>query len=198
MLEELELTSDTKETVRRDLAGIVVAARDSFDSVRRGPRTDTRINVAPRPGRNDPCHCGSGKKYKRCCLAHVSAPDRDGTAAEHQAAAEAGLRLSAAGSGWAVGSPRQQSWYLPGAMTDAEPELVNSSLEREPTINGITVKICICRSEVETSWILEVEDHLGGSMVWDDRFVTDKEALDAAMAAIEDDGIESFAHATAS
>ena len=23
---------------------------------------------APRPGRNDPCPCGSGKKYKRCCL----------------------------------------------------------------------------------------------------------------------------------
>ena len=22
----------------------------------------------PRPGRNDPCPCGSGKKYKRCCL----------------------------------------------------------------------------------------------------------------------------------
>jgi hypothetical protein len=22
-----------------------------------------------KPGRNDPCHCGSGKKYKRCCLA---------------------------------------------------------------------------------------------------------------------------------
>jgi hypothetical protein len=21
-----------------------------------------------RPGRNDPCPCGSGKKYKRCCL----------------------------------------------------------------------------------------------------------------------------------
>ncbi len=20
------------------------------------------------PGRNDPCNCGSGKKYKRCCL----------------------------------------------------------------------------------------------------------------------------------
>jgi SEC-C motif len=20
------------------------------------------------PGRNDPCHCGSGRKYKRCCL----------------------------------------------------------------------------------------------------------------------------------
>jgi hypothetical protein len=21
------------------------------------------------PGRNDPCHCGSGKKYKKCCEA---------------------------------------------------------------------------------------------------------------------------------
>lgn len=23
-------------------------------------------------GRNDPCHCGSGKKYKRCCMDNVS------------------------------------------------------------------------------------------------------------------------------
>jgi len=21
----------------------------------------------PKVGRNDPCHCGSGKKYKKCC-----------------------------------------------------------------------------------------------------------------------------------
>jgi len=21
-----------------------------------------------KPGRNDPCPCGSGKKYKKCCL----------------------------------------------------------------------------------------------------------------------------------
>ena len=25
-------------------------------------------NIA-RPGRNEPCHCGSGRKYKHCCLA---------------------------------------------------------------------------------------------------------------------------------
>ncbi|MEZ5071228.1 MAG: SEC-C metal-binding domain-containing protein [Bacteroidales bacterium] len=24
----------------------------------------------PKPGRNDPCPCGSGKKYKKCCLEH--------------------------------------------------------------------------------------------------------------------------------
>jgi hypothetical protein len=27
------------------------------------------VRRAPRPGRNDPCHCGSGKKYKKCHLA---------------------------------------------------------------------------------------------------------------------------------
>lgn len=27
-------------------------------------------------GRNDPCPCGSGKKYKRCCLAQSEAADR--------------------------------------------------------------------------------------------------------------------------
>ena len=30
-----------------------------------GPRPATR-RVAPQPGRNDPCPCGSGKKYKKC------------------------------------------------------------------------------------------------------------------------------------
>jgi SEC-C motif-containing protein len=24
--------------------------------------------AAPKPGRNDPCPCGSGKKYKHCCM----------------------------------------------------------------------------------------------------------------------------------
>ncbi len=29
----------------------------------------TPAHAAPKPGRNEPCLCGSGKKYKRCCLA---------------------------------------------------------------------------------------------------------------------------------
>ena len=28
-------------------------------------------------GRNDPCHCGSGKKYKKCCAAKDEALRRD-------------------------------------------------------------------------------------------------------------------------
>ncbi|MFM2036108.1 MAG: hypothetical protein RL459_1373 [Pseudomonadota bacterium] len=31
-----------------------------------GPRVETVVK-APEPGRNDPCTCGSGKKYKKCC-----------------------------------------------------------------------------------------------------------------------------------
>ena len=27
-------------------------------------------------GRNDPCHCGSGKKYKKCCLNQKSAKNQ--------------------------------------------------------------------------------------------------------------------------
>jgi len=26
------------------------------------------VRTAPKTGRNDPCPCGSGKKYKKCCL----------------------------------------------------------------------------------------------------------------------------------
>ena len=26
------------------------------------------------PGRNDPCPCGSGKKYKKCCLGKTTSP----------------------------------------------------------------------------------------------------------------------------
>lgn len=32
---------------------------------------------APKPGRNDPCHCGSGNKYKKCCLSKDEAAERD-------------------------------------------------------------------------------------------------------------------------
>ena len=32
------------------------------------------------PGRNDPCHCGSGRKYKQCCLAKDDAASREARA----------------------------------------------------------------------------------------------------------------------
>jgi len=41
-----------------------------------------------KPGRNDRCPCGSGKKYKACCLARDEAAERDRLAVE-QAGREA-------------------------------------------------------------------------------------------------------------
>ncbi len=38
-----------------------------------------------RPGRNEPCHCGSGKKYKHCCL--VKDEEADRASREHEASA---------------------------------------------------------------------------------------------------------------
>ncbi len=35
-----------------------------------------KTNLA-KVGRNDPCPCGSGSKYKKCCLGKAIAPDRD-------------------------------------------------------------------------------------------------------------------------
>jgi hypothetical protein len=75
---------------------------------------------------------------------------------------------------------------------DEEPELTNSALEREVTVDGLTVSIFIYRFETDDDWVLEVADHRGGSTVWDDRFPTDQAALDEALKAIEEDGIESF------
>ena len=31
--------------------------------------------MSNRPGRNEPCHCGSGNKYKRCCADKDEAAD---------------------------------------------------------------------------------------------------------------------------
>jgi Tfp pilus assembly protein PilF len=47
-------------------------------------------------GRNDPCPCGSGRKYKRCCL-----PQQEAAAAERAAAAAAQAAAQRLPPGWA-------------------------------------------------------------------------------------------------
>lgn len=40
------------------------SAKSLIDGIRRSPQIDAPIQGI---GRNSPCHCGSGKKYKKCC-----------------------------------------------------------------------------------------------------------------------------------
>lgn len=35
------------------------------------PKPQTVVRESPKVGRNDPCSCGSGKKYKKCCRVEV-------------------------------------------------------------------------------------------------------------------------------
>jgi hypothetical protein len=49
-----------------------------------------------KPGRNDPCHCGSGQKYKKCHLASDDAARSAELAALAAAAAEAQAKADAA------------------------------------------------------------------------------------------------------
>ena len=42
----------------------VMALYDFWSSYNQSPSS---VRTSNTPGRNDPCPCGSGKKYKRCC-----------------------------------------------------------------------------------------------------------------------------------
>ena len=60
-----------EETVKITGEGLQNSAINNFDGTMAPktstPQNQTVINNEPRIGRNDPCPCGSGKKYKNCC-----------------------------------------------------------------------------------------------------------------------------------
>jgi uncharacterized protein len=55
------------ERLRDSIAPNVRAIHEKWLAGRSAPQPPARHD-RPRVGRNDPCPCGSGKKYKRCCL----------------------------------------------------------------------------------------------------------------------------------
>jgi len=66
--------------------------------------------TSARPGRNQTCHCGSGRKYKHCCL---EKDDAQAAAARAKAAAEAAVRSSEAATSAPTRAPKvrtDQPW----------------------------------------------------------------------------------------
>src|SRR2546429_9930674 len=49
------------------MMGLTLSKQEASD------RVSEIVVVPPRLGRNEPCHCGSGIKYKRCCWERVEA-----------------------------------------------------------------------------------------------------------------------------
>jgi uncharacterized protein len=78
-------------------------------------------------------------------------------------------------------------------MTEDTYDIIHSPLARLLSGEGHTLEIAIYRGADEPDWILEIEDETGTSTVFDERFATDQEALDTALAEIEaEGGIHSF------
>ena len=64
-------------------------------------------------------------------------------------------------------------------MADRDPNLITSSLSRDVSRDGVTVRVEIYRLEDRPGWGLEVVNDKGTSIVWDELFDTD-DAADAA------------------
>ena len=56
------------DTRRKETVEITKASQENLNNLDNDTvRKDTVKNEGPKVGRNDPCPCGSGKKYKNCC-----------------------------------------------------------------------------------------------------------------------------------
>jgi SWIM/SEC-C metal-binding protein len=49
------------------IVGVEPDKEEDVSDVERLLRPAEPTKAAPVPGRNDPCPCGSGRKYKKCC-----------------------------------------------------------------------------------------------------------------------------------
>jgi preprotein translocase subunit SecA len=59
--------------IRRNVEPVNRRMKRAIPGFSRGPQAatgpiSTRRRSQPKVGRNDPCPCGSGKKYKKCCM----------------------------------------------------------------------------------------------------------------------------------
>jgi uncharacterized protein len=125
------------------------------------------LRRAPKIGRNDPCPCGSGKKYKRC---HGGAEGARDTAEQSY------------GHDWTLAGP---------VAVEAERDPIFSSLSQRVVRDGTAVEIQIY-DDGKGGWLLEVVDEFGSSTVWDDPFPTDSAALAEALNTIDTEGIASM------
>ena len=61
------MTQETAEIIYPPTQVILEAFDAAIEGRRPGERIGPIVRDKPKVGRNEPCPCGSGKKYKRCC-----------------------------------------------------------------------------------------------------------------------------------
>jgi hypothetical protein len=60
------ITEDCARVILRPTQVVIEAFDAALEGRRPGERRGPLVREAPKVGRNDPCPCGSGQKYKRC------------------------------------------------------------------------------------------------------------------------------------
>ena len=63
---EAAMTAETATVIFKPTQVVVEAFHAALTGARPGEKQGTVVNEEPKVGRNDPCPCGSGKKYKKC------------------------------------------------------------------------------------------------------------------------------------
>jgi hypothetical protein len=60
------MSSETAAIIFKPVQVVLEALDAALDGRRPGEQQGTIVNEQPKVGRNEPCPCGSGKKYKKC------------------------------------------------------------------------------------------------------------------------------------
>ena len=67
-LEATVITFESKDNVSRCKSQITLGPRKREEHITaQAQQNNTIVRTTQKIGRNDPCPCGSGKKYKKCC-----------------------------------------------------------------------------------------------------------------------------------
>lgn len=62
-----EIDLEAPALIPNCVATILSQSRSELFRTEPANRSEAPFKAGPRPGRNDPCYCGSGRKYKQCC-----------------------------------------------------------------------------------------------------------------------------------
>ena len=61
-MDTVKSSRDSKKTLLT-----MIFTKEKLDELYKKEKTSRTLVKPPKVGRNDPCPCGSGKKYKKCC-----------------------------------------------------------------------------------------------------------------------------------
>ena len=102
---------------------IIDAERRATLDIRRLLRLENKIQPKANPSPNDPCPCGSGKKYKKCCGAPVTGgDDTDGEKPEGEVDAKPEGEADVKPEGEADTKPEGEADAKPEGEVDAKPD----------------------------------------------------------------------------